>query len=241
MRKILAAVSILLLVNLIWLAFRTGITNTFLLNLGFVIGTGAYAIYYGQIQKLKGIHYAVAIFALLYAGLGAFAMIYGRIDTATFEEDAVIVLGSGLRDGEISRTSQNRLHAAIEYHHQNPKALIVVSGGIGAGQTMSEAEAMAQYLKNAGIPPEIILQEGNSHSTYENMLLSKAILDYRLPGGYQAVVITNDFHIYRSVRFTQIVGMEKAASFHGNTPLLSLPGALVREVAAIIKMWLIGT
>jgi uncharacterized SAM-binding protein YcdF (DUF218 family) len=241
MQKILATFSFLLLANLIWLFFRSGISNTFLLNLGFLLGAGIYSIFYDKLQKLRWLRYAIAISALLYASLGAFAMIYGRLDTVTFEEDAAIVLGTGLRGEEVSRSLQRRLHAAIGYHHQNPKAMIVVSGGTGVNNPISEAEAMARYLINAGVPPEIILQEDGSHSTYQNMRLSKAILDEHFPDGYRAVIITNDFHIYRALRFTRITGMEYATSLHGNTPLISLPGALTREVAAIIKMWLIGT
>ena len=241
MRKIFVIVSVLLLTNCVWLFFRSGIGNTFLLNLGFLFGTGIYALFYERLKKIKWLHCIIAVFAFLYIGLGAFAMIYGRQDTVTFQEDAVIVLGSGLREEEVSSTLRNRLDMAIKYHLQNPEALIIVSGGQGPGDIISEALAMARYLEAAGVPADLIVQEGHSHSTYQNMRLSMAILEELFPDGYQVVVITNDFHIYRSIRFTRIVGMEGATSFHGNTPLLALPGALTREVAAIVKMWLIGT
>ena len=133
---------------------------------------------------------------------------------------------------------------AVEYHFRNPYAVIVVSGGQGPGDIISEASAMARYLEENGVPADLIVQENRSHSTYQNMRRSKEILDElfpHLPYGPQVVVITNDFHIYRAIRFTRIAGMRDAASFHGNTPLFALPGALVREVAAIGKLWLIGT
>jgi len=241
MRKILTVVCALLLINCIWLIYRSGIGNTFLLNLGFLFATSIYALFYEKLRKIKWLHYALFIFAFLYMSLGAFAMIYGRQDTVTFQEDAAIVLGSGLREEEESHTLRNRLDMAVEYHLQNPEAIIIVSGGQGPGDIISEALAMARYLEAAGVPPELIFREGHSHSTYQNMRLSMEILDELFPDGYQVAVITNDFHIYRAIRFTRIVGMEDATSFHGNTPLFALPGALVREVAAIVKMWLIGT
>jgi len=243
MQKILVVVSGLLLLNCMWLLFRSGVGNTFLLNMGFFLGTSFYAVFYDRLQKIKWIRYTILAFALIYMGFGTFVMIYGRQDTVTFQEDAVIVLGSGLRGEEVSHTLRNRLDMAVEYHFQNPDAFIVVSGGQGPGDVITEAFGMARYLETAGVPGDLIFQEGNSHSTYQNMRFSMAILEELFPEGYpyRVVVITNDFHIYRSVRFTRIVGMEEATSFHGNTPLIALPGALVREVAAIVKMWVLGT
>lgn len=243
MRKILIVISVLLFLNCVWLVVRAGFSfsNTFLLLFGFFLGTVIYAVFYERLQKMKWIRYTIVIVALVYMGFGVFVMVYGRQDTATFEEDVAIVLGSGLRGEEVSATLRNRLDMAVEYHRQNPEALIVVSGGQGPGDVITEAFAMARYLEAAGVPAGLIIQEGGSHSTYQNMRLSMAILDDLLQEGYQVVVITNDFHIFRSVRFAGMVGMGAATSFHGDTPLVALPGALVREVAAIVKMWVIGT
>jgi len=221
---------------------RSGLSNTFWLNLGFVAASGLYAWFYPYLRQKKWLPLvimAAAIVSLLFSG---FVMLYGRYDTATFTEDIAIVLGAGLRaDGTPSRSLQSRLDAAVLYHGRNPAAQIVVSGGVGHGQAFSEAQAMARFLESAGIPSHLIILEGASHSTYENMRLSMAILEELFPTGFTATVITNDFHMYRSIRFTRIVGMEGATSFHGSTPLTALPGALVRELSAIVKMWLLGT
>lgn len=241
MRKILAAAGLLLFINCIWILFRSGVSNTFLLSLGLFAGTCTYAAFYDRLRKIKWLNCAIFGAGIIAAVFGIFVMAYGRKDTATFQEDAAIVLGAGLRDGEPSRMLRNRLDMAVKYHFQNPEAVIIVSGGIGHGQVVSEAYIMARYLQAAGVPWELIVQEDGSHSTFQNMVLSLEILEELFPEGFQAVVITNDFHIYRAVRFTRIVGMENATGLHGNTPVFSLPGALVREIAAIVKMWLVGT
>ena len=241
MRRILFVISILLFVNCILIFLRSGPNNTFLLNMGLFAGTGLYTLFFDRLWKTKWLNFLICFLAMMYLSIGVFAMIYGRTDTVTFNEDAAIVLGSGLRGEEVSLMLQKRLDAAVEYHFKNPSALIIVSGGQGPGDAISEALAMARYLEAHGVPPELILQEGRSHSTYQNMRLSMVIIEENFDELPQVVVITNDFHIYRAVSFTRIVGLEGATSFHGNTPLAALPGALVREVAAIVKMWLIGT
>ena len=53
--------------------------------------------------------------------------------------DAVIVLGCGVRGERVSLTLARRLDAALAYLEENPKAYVVVSGGQGAGEDISEA------------------------------------------------------------------------------------------------------
>ncbi len=45
-----------------------------------------------------------------------------------------------------------RLEAAIAYYERNPKVLLVVSGGQGPQEDISEALAMERYLIERGIP-----------------------------------------------------------------------------------------
>jgi len=241
MQKLLGIATALLLINGIFLFLRSGVGNTFIMNLGILLALGVYTVFFERLKKIKWLNYAIIASLAICLGFGAFVMVYGRRDTVTFTEDVAIVLGAGVRNEEVTRTLRKRLDMAVEYHALNPNALIIVSGGQGPGQTITEAQAMARYLEGAGVPPDIIIQEGGSHSTYENMRLSKAILEEIFPQGFDAVVITNDFHIFRSIRFARVSGMENPTSLHGDTPLHTLPGMLLREIAAIVKMWLIGT
>ncbi|MCL2015100.1 MAG: YdcF family protein [Defluviitaleaceae bacterium] len=250
-KKILIAIDVLLVISAIWLLARQGISNTFLLNFGIIFGITVYIFLFERLIKLKWLNYFIAFAAVCYLSLGIFAMIFGNINTTTFDEDVVIVLGSGLVGEEVSTVLRSRLDAALEYHSRNPSALFIVSGGQGTGHVITEALAMSRYLIDNGVPEYLIIQEGNSHSTFENMLFSHEILQQLFPGylpfspiypySPSIVVITNDFHIFRAVNFTRIVGIGEATSFSANTPLISLPGALIREVAAIVKMWIIGT
>lgn len=241
MQKILGAGSVLLLLNTLWLLIRSGpFNNTFLLSLGLFLGTGFYFLFYKRLRKIQWLNYAIVIFVSAYAGLAAFAMIYGRTDTVTFYEDVAIVLGTGLQNDQPTLRLQKRLDAAVYFHSRNPDAFIVTSGGLGRGEQFTEAYVMARYLVQQGVSAHLIIQEGGSHSTYQNMRLSAEILEEKFADVPQVVVITNDFHIYRGVRFARIAGMPNPTSLHANTPLLNLPQALVREVAAIVKLWVIG-
>ena len=248
MRKFLTAISILLFINAIVLLIRTDFHftgNTLLLNTGILAAVVCYTILYDNLIKIKLLNILILLFAFIYAALAVFALSYGKRNTATFQEDIAIVLGAGLRhDDTVTRSLQNRLDTAVYYHFRNPYAYIVVSGGVGAGRQISEAEAMARYLKDNGVYVNIIILEDRSHSTYQNMRFSSLLLaeQYNINiSDISVVVITNEFHIYRGIWFAENAGFNNITSLYAQTPLLSLPGALVREAAAIVKMWLTET
>ena len=236
-RKILMILCAVVLLYLIWVGFRSGISNTFLLFLGVFLALGTYTIFFEKLRTQRWLNYLIIISAVIYIGVGVFALVYGRLDTTTFDEDVAIVLGAGIRNGEPSASLVYRLEAAVEYHRRNPKAFIVVSGGVGRNEILSEADVMAAFLIYNEVPAEMIIKEGNSHSTYQNMRLSRPLID----GNPHIVVITNDFHIFRGTRFAHMVGFENVTSFHATTPLYAITGALIREVAAIFKMWVLGS
>jgi len=173
---------------------------------------------------------ALAIFIL-------FLAVYGKTGRVDYTEDVVIVLGAGLRaDNEVSPHLARRLLAAIEYFNQNPDALIIVTGGLGAGRDITEAEAMERFLTARGVPPERIIQENRSTSTYENLVFAKDILEGYFPEGFRAVLVTSDFHIYRATRMAQDIGL--TVNRRGaHTPWGTVPVNYLREITAVMHMW----
>lgn len=156
-------------------------------------------------------------------------------------EDAVIVLGCGLQGSEVSDTLKKRLDTCIEYTKDNPKAIIVVSGGQGRFEEVTEAYAMEQYLLKNNIPKEKIIQEPNSSSTYENFLNSKKLLDdfFKNNPNYKTAFITNRFHCYRAYNLAKNAGLETSCRFAGDE-WKSAFSSYLRETLAVIKLWLLG-
>lgn len=189
-------------------------------------------------RLLRWAAYAGFLFVLLTTA--AIAVI-GQRNTADFREDAVIVLGGSLRGEKVSRTVAERLDAAVAYWEHNPRVLLVVSGGQGADEAITEAEAMRRYLLAKGIPEESILKEEQSTNTAENFRFSKALLDERFAEEeYRAVCITNTFHAYRAQRLAETNGIA-VARYSADTPLLYAPSSYLREFAAVIKLWIFKT
>ena len=113
---------------------------------------------------------------------------------ADYGKDVLIVLGCAVRGERVSLTLKLRLDAALEYLEHSPNTAVIVSGGKGDGESISEAEAMKRYLVSHGIDEGRIIKEDKSASTWENFKFSKDILDRRFPGASVAFVTTN-FHV----------------------------------------------
>ncbi len=211
------------------------------INVGYLamVGLGVLllllGLFYSKIPRwIKGVF--VAGLAVWF-GFAAVLYGYGWADTVNYREDAVIVLGAGLKGDRPSKILRTRLDEAVEYHRQNPDAVMVVSGGQGPQETISEADAMARYLIAAGVPEEQILKEDRSTSTFENFSFSKALLDEKLGEEYSVAFVSNDFHILRAKGIAKQVGYGKTTHFHSNTPWYNVFSSGLRECLALVKFW----
>ncbi|MDF2506066.1 YdcF family protein [Clostridium sp.] len=114
------------------------------------------------------------------------------------EVDYVMILGAGLRGKEISLTLKERMEKGVEYLRSNPEALVIVSGGQGPDEEITEAEAMKKYLVGHGIKEARIIKEDRSTSTMENFKNTKEIVLKNNNESIKILVVTNDFHMFRA-------------------------------------------
>ena len=233
-KYLLLALGCLLTLNTLFLSLVTNFNIGLLAQGTLAAGLILYALGIKKFGLL--VHLLAGTCCLVLFGMSLFLFIYGQLDNAQYDEDVVIVLGAGIRGATVSLPLASRLDEAIRYHQQNPRGVIVVSGGQGYQEEISEAEAMERYLLARGVPKERIIKETNSTSTYENFVFSKEILDKRLPDGYSAVLITNDFHVYRATKIAQRTGI---SAKHLGAPIkwYIIPVSYAREILAVAHMW----
>jgi len=217
MKKILyfiaASFGMMLLLNGIIMLFFTNVNVGNFACMFFGIVFVACGLCRGNPDKMCDNKFFRALFNLIVAGsifavaFSFFLDMYGKTDTTDYKEDVLIVLGAGGRGEAVTNPLAYRLNEAVEYLEKNKKAIVIVSGGQGNGESISEAEAMRRYLENSGIDPDRILKEDKSTSTYENFRFSKAIADERFGSQYDAVFVTNDFHVFRAERIGAQAGL----------------------------------
>lgn len=121
---------------------------------------------------------------------------------------AVIVLGAAVHGDRVTWVLSNRLDTAIAYLNAHPDAVCVVSGGQGAGETVTEASAMKKYMLLRGVAAERVIEEDKSANTRENFRNSMAIVEERLGKDTPVAFVTTDFHVYRAGRVAKAQGID---------------------------------
>ncbi|OXL18124.1 YdcF family protein [Psychrobacter sp. DAB_AL32B] len=155
---------------------------------------------------------------------------------------AIIVLGSGTVAGKPTPTLAKRLDTAAPLIDSQKNALVITSGGVGFGQTRSEANIMATYLHETyNIAFEHILQEGKSTSTAENLIYSQALLAAKdVSMTAPIAIVTSDFHTIRAAAIARRQGYQQPIMLASPTPLSIRYNAWFREYFAFVSGWLLG-
>lgn len=124
------------------------------------------------------------------------------------EADAVIALGAAVHGDKVTWVLENRLNTAIEYLEAHPGAICVVSGGQGAGETVTEASAMKKYMLEHGVAEARVYLEERATNTKENFRYGKAIIDEAVGANARVAFVTTNFHVYRAGRVAAAQGVD---------------------------------
>lgn len=126
---------------------------------------------------------------------------------------AVIVLGAGVNGTVPSLSLRSRLEAALEYISDKPDVPVIVTGSQGAGEEITEARCMADWLIAHGVDEQRILLEEQADDTEQNIAYSKALLtEYGYDVLDNIAVVTNDYHLCRAAVHWETPGMIPVAA-----------------------------
>lgn len=189
-----------------------------------------------------------AILALLLAGVLAFGVLLGLVlsgghDKVQGDPQVMVILGCQVKPWGPSILLQDRLDKALDYLEDHPDMTVVVSGGQGADEHISEAQAMRDYLVEQGFPEEQILMEDQSANTIQNLQYS---IDLLAEAGYDVTadiaVVSNGFHLTRVRMLWNRVCGEDSSLTTLAAPSSHVPSRLkmyIREPLALVKSFLL--
>ena len=117
--------------------------------------------------------------------------------------DCIIILGAGLRfDGTPSLMLEDRLKMGLVVASLREDLPIIVSGDHGE-DGYNEVGAMKTYLIENGIASNRIFMDHAGFSTYDSMYRLSKVFEVK-----KAVVITQQFHLYRALYIANKLGIE---------------------------------
>lgn len=188
------------------------------------------------------------LLALLLVGLSVFGallalVLSGGRDQLRGQPKVMLILGCQVKPWGPSVLLQDRLDEALLWLEQHPGTVVVVSGGQGPDEPMTEARAMKEYLVERGYPAELIWEEDNSRNTVQNLRYSTALLEklgHRVEQG--VIIVSNGFHLTRvRMLWERVTGagetLSTLAAQASHTP--SRWKMYVREPLALVKSFLL--
>lgn len=188
-----------------------------------------------------------ALLSLALAAVLAFStllgfVLYGSYDHVEGTPDTMLILGCQVYPWGPSVLLQDRLDEALEYLKEHPDMTVVVSGGQGPDEHVSEASCMRDYLVAAGISSERILLEDQSHNTVQNITYSAQLMqEHELDLKQGVLIVSNGFHLTRArMLWDRVTGEGEHLSTLA-APSSHLPSRLymyIREPLALVKSFL---
>ena len=165
----------------------------------------------------------------------------GSSDPSALPADGVVVLGAGVNGTQPSLSLYTRLTAALDYLEENPDVPVVLTGGLGYGEEITEARCMYDWLTARGVDPARLIMEEQAGNTAENFAFSKELLEEQGidPAENLVAVVTNDFHIARSRLIAARQGYGHAFGVPAKLPWRHLEvNYYLRESFAMVKTWI---
>lgn len=181
-------------------------------------------------NKIKKISISIIVFFAVF-----FMAIEGYIIAAPYtnkakKSDAIIILGCRVGKPFL----ENRTKKAYELYSEGLSKKIIVTGGVGQGLDISEAQWEKDYLLELGVDEEDILLENKSKDTFQNLEFSKKIMDEN--NMKSAIVVSNSFHLRRAntIANKKRIDVSLAGVFDKRFVKDEVYGYL-REVPALLK------
>lgn len=125
----------------------------------------------------------------------------------------IVVLGGGVRDPgtlrpgiELTEESMRRTACGADLYRRGIAPLLLVTGGDARvfGSGPSEAAVMKEWAVRLGVPPDSILIEDKSRTTYENAVRTKRLLSDRTT----IVLVTSAPHMPRAAALFRAQGFD---------------------------------
>jgi len=190
-----------------------------------------------SIKRVIMIIASIGLLSFLFIGtlLMVDPLIHGPDHFPEQERNWIVILGCGIKaDGTPTWALQNRLDSALLWGKKYSNTEYVVTGGQGHNEPISEGLSMARYLEVRGVNSNVITIEDQSTSTLENFTFSKRAMEEKGWNNEPILLVTNDFHVFRSRILASRCGFT-AYAIPAETPAVIRTHSYLREILALMK------
>ncbi len=190
------------------------------------------------------------VLVLIAAALVCFGVLEGvvlsgaktQVASGAGAPEVMAIFGCKVEPWGPSELLRDRLDTALDYLEEHPDMKVVVTGGQGSDEPVTEAQCMYDYLTEHGVEGENIILEDRASNTWENIKYTQELFQSGAvePTG-KILAVSSGFHLAR-------IRMLWAREWEGTYTLSTLaapashtPSRLkmyVREPLALVKSFL---
>jgi uncharacterized SAM-binding protein YcdF (DUF218 family) len=145
-------------------------------------------------------------------------MAWERRDNAK-AADAIVVLGAAQYDGRPSPVLRARLDHAVSLWQQHLAPRLILTGGMGDGDTTSEAAVGRRYAVKHGVPDSAILMETRGRTTAESVQRVAQMMDSLRRR--DVILVSDPFHMLRLWILARRFGLAPYTSPTRTSPISS--------------------
>jgi uncharacterized SAM-binding protein YcdF (DUF218 family) len=178
---------------------------------------------------LRAIGWILLVAVLIYTVALVMVLVVSQQDQRR-PVDAIVVLGAAQYNGRPSPVLRARLDHAYQLYYEGLAPRIVVTGGVGRGDTTSEALVGRHYLLGRGVPSAAVVAQPQGRSTEASMT---AVADWLEAEHLERVLLVSDpFHMFRLRLEARRTGLEAYTSPTESSPISDNPVVELRYLAA---------
>jgi uncharacterized SAM-binding protein YcdF (DUF218 family) len=142
--------------------------------------------------------------------------------------DAILVLGAAQWNGKPSPVFKARLDHALQLHRESFAPYLVVTGGVGRNDTLSEGEVALRYVTGHGVDPRHVLVERKGLTSAESMTAAAALM--RASGLHSAIIVSDSYHMLRVELLARQSGIKPYRAPAPNSPIDRAPAERWRYI-----------
>lgn len=185
----------------------------------------------------------LALLAMVVAGAVAFGALEAYIslhsrDKAVGDPQVMVIFGCQMRRDGPSILLRDRLDTALAYWEEHPDMKIIVTGGKGDDEHISEAQCMYDYLTAHGVDGAQIFMEDKSRNTWQNINNTFALMEregWSLTG--DVLLVSSGFHLARIEMLWDRVRADSLRGEEYNDQHISTLAAPVSHAPSRVQMF----
>lgn len=160
------------------------------------------------------------LLVLAWAGVVVAVAVTGDRDERV-SADAIAVLGAAQYNGRPSPVFRARLDHAATLYRLGLAPVVLVTGGVGAGDTLSEADVGRGYLLGLGVPANAAASLPAGSDTYASM--AEVAGWFRGRGSRRVLLVSDAFHMLRLRILARRLGVVAYTSAAPTSPIRASP------------------